>query len=313
MQNLFSHLPVMKQDINNLLVTALDGIYLDGTVGFGGHSGEILEKLKSPGKLIGLDADPDALQSADQYLSSFKTQTKLFSLHHINFRYFPQILDKLEITKVNGILLDLGISSYQIDNAEKGFSFRAEGPLDMRLNPNSELNAKDYLYSVNENELGQIIRDYGEERYYKKIALSIVKRVKENKMNTTLDLKDAITSVVFGKFQIKSVARVFQAIRIHINDELVALREALVQSKKYLSNGGRLAVITFHSLEDRIVKRFINDESKTCVCPRELPICACDTIPSFKWVSRKAILPSEKEIEENPRARSAKLRIAERI
>lgn len=303
----------MKQDINNLLVTALDGIYLDGTVGFGGHSGEILEKLKSPGKLIGLDADPDALQSADQYLSSFKTQTKLFSLHHINFRYFPQILDKLEITKVNGILLDLGISSYQIDNAEKGFSFRAEGPLDMRLNPNSELNAKDYLYSVNENELGQIIRDYGEERYYKKIALSIVKRVKENKMNTTLDLKDAITSVVFGKFQIKSVARVFQAIRIHINDELVALREALVQSKKYLSNGGRLAVITFHSLEDRIVKRFINDESKTCVCPRELPICACDTIPSFKWVSRKAILPSEKEIEENPRARSAKLRIAERI
>ncbi len=313
MQNSFFHLPIMKQEITNLLITDADGIYLDGTVGLGGHSREILGKLSPTGRLIGLDADSDVLHFADKLLSSFNTKTKLFSLHHTNFRHFPQILKKLGIQEVNGILLDLGISSYQIDSPEKGFSYQSQSPLDMRLNTKTKLVAKDFLNSVNENELGQIIRDFGEERYYKKIANSIVQKVKENKMNTTSDLKDAVTSVVFGKFQIKSVARVFQAIRIYLNDELGALREVLSHSKKYLSKGGRIAVITFHSLEDRIVKRFFNDESRVCICPRELPVCSCDITPSFKWVSKKAILPSEREIAENPRSRSSKLRIAERI
>lgn len=312
MQDKIPHVPILVPEIISLLKTNNSGIYLDCTVGFGGHASAILTHLESPGRLIGLDSDVEALKYTEQFLSK-NFDSQLFSLHHTNHRRFPEVLKELGIQKVNGILMDVGISSYNIDSPERGFSFQNDGPLDMRFDQSTGKTAADYLNTVSERELGQIIRVFGEERFYKKIAQRIVDRVHMNRMSTTNHLREAIASTVSGKYELKTTARVFQAIRIKINDELNAIQESLEFSIQYLAKGGRIAVISFHSLEDRIVKTFFRENSRTCSCPPELPQCICSTKPAFKQITRKPILASQAEILANSRSRSAKLRIAERI
>ena len=304
------HIPIMMSEVLNNLVYTPSGIYVDATIGFGGHSSAILQKINSKGKLIGIDKDPYALRYTERQLS---VQRKEYELYHANYSLFPTFLNDLGVRKVNGFLFDLGTSSYQIDNTHRGFSFQCESELDMRFNTDEDYSAKDFLNTTDERELSNIIKKYSDELHSKKIAKSIIKSVKENKMNTTTDLKNAITSVVRGKYVVKSLARVFQSIRIHINDEMNSLIETLNYCLEYLAKGGRIVVITFHSIEDRIVKQFFKKQTIKCICPKEYPICTCDTIPSLKVITKKPITPCKEEIKCNPRARSSKLRVAERI
>ncbi|MFQ6610604.1 MAG: 16S rRNA (cytosine(1402)-N(4))-methyltransferase RsmH, partial [Fidelibacterota bacterium] len=234
-------------------------------------------------------------------------------LFHDNFRNFPEILKSIKVTQVHGILLDLGMSSFEVDSPSRGFSYMQNGPLDMRFDPSSGATLSEQLIQLKEAEICDIIRMYGEERYARKIANSIVQKTKSGRMNTTFDLRDSVLEVVKGKFRMKSVSRVFQAFRIFINDELESLKMVLESVEKYLKVGGRVAVLTFQSLEDRIVKQFFKNASNSCTCPTEIPFCVCDTHPTLKILTRKAILPSEDEIRSNSRSRSAKLRVAERI
>ena len=292
------------------LITDVDGIYLDGTAGFGGHASAIIQKLCSSGIYIGLDADPYALEYTKKRLSVHKAFCTLF---HVNYRNFPEVLASLEVSKVTGLFFDIGISSYQINSRDRGFSFRSNSKLDMRFDYTSGKSAKEFLNEASVEEIGKIIRDFGQEKNWKRIASKINYAVKKGQMETTFHLRSAIESVTHNKFLIKTMARVFQAIRIHVNDELGALKIALESSIKYLKPGGRIGVISFHSLEDRLIKKFFKMQSIECTCPRDIPICACYTKPNFKLVTKKAIIPSDSEISLNPRSRSAKLRFAERI
>ena len=304
------HLPVLLKETISKIFTNPSGIYLDGTVGYGGHSEKILKKLSPKGMLIGIDLDPYALEYAENRLSKIQTS---YSLFQKNYREYPQLLQKLDIKKLTGILLDLGFSSSQIKTEHRGFSFQTDAPLDMRYNPKSGISAFEFLNKSNVKEIGNTINSYGEERNYKKIAYNIHAAAVKAKMNTTYDLKRAIVRSVNPRFLTKSLARVFQAIRIKINDELGALEEALFNSINWLQIGGRIAILSFHSLEDRIVKNFFINNAKLCICPKEYPICCCNTIPTFKILTRKAIVPTESEIQNNYQSRSAKLRVAERI
>jgi 16S rRNA (cytosine1402-N4)-methyltransferase len=292
------------------LITDPNGIYLDGTLGFGGHAEAILNKLMPSGQYIGLDADPYALEFSKKRLSVHQA---LLTLHHVNYREFPEVLASMGVPQVTGLFFDIGFSSYQIDSRERGFSFQYDAPLDMRFNPNQSLTAKELLNSFSEKDIGIIIKELGEEKNWRKISRSIVEASKNGNMETTFHLKDAISAVTNPRFVNKTLARVFQGIRIYINDELESLKIALKSSLKYLAVGGRIGVISFHSLEDRIVKKFFQVHSVTCVCPKAFPMCICDTKPELKIVNRKAIVPTAEEIEANSRARSAKLRFAERI
>jgi len=304
------HISVLLEETVSHLITDPNGIYLDGTIGFAGHASEILKRLNTAGQLIGIDADPYALDFSDKRLEKLRKQ---YSLHNDNYQNFPKVLEKLGIREIDGILLDLGISSYQVDTEHRGFSFQSNAPLDMRFNPNVGVSARDLLHQMDETEISTMIRDNGEEKFNKKIASAIVTKIKSGELETTTDLKDAVASVIYDRFLTKSLSRVFQAIRIEVNQELESLKIALKFSLTYLKKGRRIAVITFHSLEDKIVKRFFKEQSKTCVCPREYPVCVCDTKPSLRIINRKVVVGSEDEIANNPRARSAKLRIAERI
>ncbi len=304
------HLPVLLEDIVSKLVTDPEGIYLDGTIGYGGHAEEILKKLNPNGKLIGIDLDPYALEYTQKRLSATQIY---YSLHHGNFREYPHLLQKLGIENLTGILFDLGSSSSQINTGHRGFSFQSDAPLDMRFNPETGINACEYLNTSDADEIGLTLHLYGEERYYRKIAHTICEAAIRGKMNTTFELRQAVESVVNPRFLTKSLARVFQAVRIKINDELGALREALINSERWLKSGGRIAIISFHSLEDRIVKHFLAKSSISCVCPRKFPVCVCDTVPTLKVLTHKPILPGKLEIRNNSRSRSAKLRVAERI
>ena len=304
------HLPVLLEETLSQLVTDLDGIYLDGTVGYGGHANAILEKLTNNGKLIGIDLDPYALEYTQKRLSAAQAS---YSLHHGNFREYPSLLNNLGIKELTGILFDLGSSSSQINTGHRGFSFQSDAPLDMRFNPTMGISACEYLNTADIDEIGSTIYQYGEERYYRKIANKICEASKQGKMNTTFELKQAVESSVNPRFLTKSLARVFQAVRIKINDELDALQQALIESAEWLKSGGRIAIISFHSLEDRIVKRFFTDSALACICPREFPVCVCDTVPTLKVLTRKALLPEDLEIQKNSRSRSAKLRVAERV
>jgi len=304
------HHPVLLAEIVSQLVTDPNGIYMDGTVGYGGHAIEILKKLTTNGKLIGIDLDPYALEYTQKYLS--ETQAS-YSLHHGNFREYPNLLQKLGIKELTGILFDLGSSSTQINTGHRGFSFRFDAHLDMRFNPESGITAREYLNTSDADDIGATIFHYGEEKHYRKIARIICAAAAKGKMNTTFELRQAIENAVNPRFLTKSLARVFQAVRIKINDELDAIQQALKDSVNYLKKGGRIAVISFHSLEDRIVKQFFIESAISCICPREYPICICDTIPGLKILTRKAMLPTNKELKNNSRSRSAKLRIAERV
>ena len=308
----FKHTPVMLNECIEGLNINPDGIYVDGTLGGGGHSYEILRKLSPNGRLIGIDRDKDALNAASKKLNEFNN----FTTVHDNHANILEILKNLGIQGVDGILLDLGVSSYQLDEASRGFSYMNDAPLDMRMNREDKISAYEVVNNYSEEKLSRIFFDYGEERYSKSIAKKICKVREENKISTTLELVEVIKSAMPGSALNEKqhpAKRVFQAIRIEVNEELTKLKQAVEDSIKALNNGGRLAIITFHSLEDKIVKHTYEDMQGRCTCPKDFPVCVCNYISYGRIVNKKPIISNEEELKENPRARSAKLRIFERI
>lgn len=308
----FKHKSVLLNECIEGLNIKKEGIYVDGTLGGGGHSYEILRKLSLNGRLIGIDRDKDALNAASKKLNEFNN----FTTVHDNHANILEILKNLGIQGVDGILLDLGVSSYQLDEASRGFSYMNDAPLDMRMNREDKISAYEVVNNYSEEKLSRIFFDYGEERYSKSIAKKICKVREENKISTTLELveviKSAMPSSALNEKQ-HPAKRVFQAIRIEVNEELTKLKQAVEDSIKALNNGGRLAIITFHSLEDKIVKHTYEDMQGRCTCPKDFPVCVCNYISYGRIVNKKPIISNEEELKENPRARSAKLRIFERI
>ena len=305
------HIPVLKNEVLQHLDINPSGQYLDCTLGAGGHSFGILEKLNSSGLLIGIDSDEHILEPTHTHFSVFKNAH--YTLHHSNFYNFPDILNRIKVSKLNGILLDLGLSSMELDDGSRGFSFQRNGPLDMRFDIKNGIPASSFIKKKSLYDIGTIIKEFGEERNYKKISHSIKKYVSRDEMKTTFDLKNSILAVVPSNFANKTLARVFQAIRIAVNNELTILKETLQKTTSYLKKGGRLVVISYHSLEDRIVKQFINYNSKQCICPKEFPICTCNQNPDFKIITKKPLLPTKEEIIVNNKSRSAKMRVAEKL
>lgn len=308
----FKHKSVLLNECIESLNIKKDGIYVDGTLGGGGHSYEILRNLNSKGKLIGIDRDKEALNAATKKLSEFNN----FVTVHDNHANILEILKQLEIDGVDGILLDLGVSSYQLDEASRGFSYMNDAPLDMRMNRDDNISAYEVVNEYGEERLSRIFFDYGEERYSRAIAKKICVIRQERKINTTLELVDIIKSAM-PKSALNEkqhpAKRVFQAIRIEVNEELTKLKQAVVDSIKALNNNGRLAIITFHSLEDKIVKYTYEEMQGKCTCPKDFPVCVCNYVSYGKILDKKPIISSEEEIKENPRARSAKLRVFERL
>ena len=298
----FNHVSVLLNECLEALNIKEDGIYVDCTLGGAGHSSQIVKRLSNEGRLIGIDQDKDALRAAGERLHNFSNVTFV----HNNFHNIGAILEELEIEKVDGILMDLGVSSYQLDEGERGFSYMKDAPLDMRMNRENNFSAYDVVNDYSEEELYRIIRDYGEEKFAKRIANFIVTRRSEKNIETTLELVEIIKNAIPAK-------RTFQAIRIEVNSELSILNKAIEDGVNKLNKGGRMAIITFHSLEDRIVKNKFRDLAVSCRCPKEFPICICGEKAKVKVISRKAIEPSKEEVEVNPRSRSAKLRVIEKI
>lgn len=308
----FKHKSVLLNECIEGLNIKKEGIYVDGTLGGGGHSYEILRKLSPNGRLIGIDRDKDALNAASKKLNEFNN----FTTVHDNHANILEILKNLGIQGVDGILLDLGVSSYQLDEASRGFSYMNDAPLDMRMNREDKISAYEVVNNYSEEKLSRIFFDYGEERYSKSIAKKICKVREENKISTTLELVEVIKSAMPGSALNEKqhpAKRVFQAIRIEVNEELTKLKQAVEDSIKALNNGGRLAIITFHSLEDKIVKHTYEDMQGRCTCPKDFPVCVCNYISYGRIVNKKPIISNEEELKGNPRARSAKLRIFERI
>jgi 16S rRNA (cytosine1402-N4)-methyltransferase len=307
----FNHKPVLLNEcIENLKINP-NGIYVDGTIGGAGHSFEIARRLSKQGLLIGIDKDVKALEVAKEKLKDFKN-VKYINDNHDNIK---TILEELEITKVDGILLDLGVSSYQIDEVENGFSYMKESPLDMRMDKSQELTAEVVVNTYEEEDLTKILYEYGEEKFAKSISRNICEYRKENVIDNTSKLVEIIEKSI-PKFSKNSgghpAKRTFQAIRIEVNNELEPLHDTVIDSINSLNNNGRLCIITFHSLEDRIVKNTYKEQTENCTCPKDLPYCVCNKKPNGKIVTKKPILPLEKEMEENPRSKSAKLRVFEK-
>jgi 16S rRNA (cytosine1402-N4)-methyltransferase len=308
----FFHRPVLLREVLNFLGVVPGGIYADCTLGGGGHSYEILRISSPGGKLIGLDRDRDAVAAASQKLSQFRGRATLI---HSDFVYLPGILDDLDVKQVDGILYDLGVSSYQLDNPERGFTYMQDAPLDMRMDRNSGLTAADLVNSAPEKELVKIIRDYGEERFAGRIASFIARERAREPIATTGRLAEIVKRAIPARYRREGphpARRTFQAIRIAVNNELGALAGALREAVDRLKPGGRVCVITFHSLEDRIVKQSFREMAQRCTCPKDFPVCACGRKPLLKIIRPGGITPSAEEMEENPRSRSARLRVAER-
>lgn len=303
------HQPVLTKEVLHYLITDPEGIYVDCTVGGGGHSRHILQALSPSGFLIGLDADPDALAHAQVVLADFPNK----ALRQVFYDQIDIVLYEMGKFPVHGVLYDLGISSFQVDKAERGFSFQKEAPLDMRFNPAQELKAWDVVNKYPVEELERIIREYGEERYWRRIARAIVERRSRGPIGTTRELATVIQSVVGERFRTKTLARVFQSIRIEVNRELERLRKSLQLAFEFLRKNGRIVAISYHSLEDRIVKEFFRTKARGCICPPEFPQCVCGKTPEMQILTRKVVQPSPEEIAANPRARSARLRAAEKI
>ncbi|GAA0115887.1 16S rRNA (cytosine(1402)-N(4))-methyltransferase RsmH [Clostridium senegalense] len=305
----FKHVSVLLDECIEALNIKEDGIYVDCTLGGGGHSSEILKKLSEKGRLIGIDQDKDALKAASERLKEYKNTTFV----HNNFYNIKEILEKLNIEKVDGILMDLGVSSYQLDNADRGFSYMKDAPLDMRMDRENSLSAYNVVNDYSEEELADVIKSFGEERFAKRISNFIVNR---RPIETTLQLADIVMAAIPGKFKKDGghpAKRTFQAIRIEVNKELMILNKAIEDSVEALNSDGRIAIITFHSLEDRIVKNKFKELNDPCNCPKELPFCVCNKKPIVDLVSRKPIEPSKEEQENNSRSRSSKLRVARKI
>ena len=308
----FVHQSVLLMPAVEALAIRPDGIYLDGTLGGAGHSYEIASRLTT-GRLIGLDRDEVALAAARERLKPFSDRVTLV---HSNFQALCAVLDDLGIAKVDGMLFDLGVSSPQLDDKERGFSYMADAPLDMRMDRSEGLTAYDVVNTYDQESLKRILYTYGEERYAPKIAAAIVKRRAEKPIETTLELAELIRAAMPPQALREKqhpAKRSFQAIRIAVNDELTAVERMLASAIDRLNPGGRLAVITFHSLEDRLVKSAMQEAAKGCICPKEFPVCVCGRTPKVKILTRHPIVADEAELAENPRARSAKLRVAERI
>ena len=309
----FVHKSVLFTECMTALNISPDGIYVDGTLGGGGHSKGICERLSDKGMLIGIDRDPEALKAAGEKLAEFSGKTKFV---HSNYSEIKNILKDLSVSGIDGALLDLGVSSYQLDNASRGFSYMKDAPLDMRMNPEDTISAYNIVNEYGREELAHVIKEYGEERFAFKIASAIVKKREAKPIKTTLELADII------KYAMPPAARnsggnpckrTFQALRIEVNHELDLLKGSLSDFFDSLNPGGRLAVITFHSLEDRIVKTLFSDLTVGCICDKNIPVCVCGNKPKGKLIAKKPIVATDEELKENTRSHSAKLRIIEKL
>ncbi len=309
----FAHIPVMLDECLEGLNIKADGIYVDGTVGGAGHSIEIVKRLSENGRLICVDKDEDALKAAGERLAPYSDRVTFI---HDDYKNLVAELDSIGVGKVDGILLDLGVSSYQLDNAERGFSYMKDAPLDMRMDRSQRISAYEVVNGYSESELARILFDYGEEKLARQIARNIVRARAEKPIETTLELAKIVEDTYPAKTRWKfghPAKRTFQAIRIEVNDELSTLGEAVTQMARRLEKGGRMAVITFHSLEDRIVKSAFKELSLACTCPPDFPVCVCGKVQEVELVNKKPIVASEGELEKNSRSQSAKLRVIEKL
>lgn len=308
----FAHKSVLLKETIEALNVREGKIYLDGTLGGAGHSLEILKKLDGSGLLIGIDQDKEALEVAKNRLSDFEN-VKFFNLNYVDFE---KSLDELGIDKIDGVLLDIGVSSYQFDNPKRGFSYRFDAPLDMRMDLDLDISAKDIVNTYTESEIARIIKDYGEEKWAARIAKFIVDERREKSIETTFELVEIIKKAIPAGARRNGphpAKRTFQALRIEVNKELDVLKDSIERFVSRLNPGGRIAIITFHSLEDRIVKNAFKYLEKDCICPPSSPICTCDKKKEIKIITRKPITATEYELKENNRSHSAKLRVAEKL
>ena len=309
----FQHSPVMPEEVIRELNIRPDGIYVDGTLGGGGHSGLIAGCLSEKGRLIGIDQDEDAIRAATERLACYGDKVTIV---RSNYSGMASVLKELSVPAVDGILLDLGVSSYQLDQAERGFTYREDAPLDMRMDRRQKLTAADVVNTYSEQDLSRLIHQYGEDRFARNIAKHIVKARQSAPLETTGELVEIIKAAIPARVRAKGghpAKRTFQAIRIEVNHELDVLEDTLEEMVGLLNDGGRLAVITFHSLEDRIVKKIFRKCEDPCICPPEFPVCTCGRVSMGRVVTRKPILPGDEELESNSRSKSAKLRVFERI
>lgn len=308
----FVHKSVLLNETVDSLNIKPNGIYIDGTLGGGGHAYEVRKRLGEHGRFIGIDQDAEAIEAAGLRLAEFGDKVTIVRSNYVDI---DNILKSLNISKVNGIMLDLGVSSHQLDTVERGFSYKENAPLDMRMDVRNPMTAKDIVNNYSEMELYRVIRDYGEDKFAKNIAKHIVNARKEKEIETTYELNDIIKAAIPMKMRVNGghpAKKTFQAIRIELNKELEVLNNSIDKMIDLLDDGGRLSIITFHSLEDRIVKtRFRNNENP-CICPPDFPVCVCGKKSKGKVITRKPIVPSEQEIIENKRAKSSKLRVFER-
>ena len=308
----FSHIPVLLNETIELLSVKPSGVYLDGTAGGGGHSYEIAKRLTEGGKLFSTDRDGEAVRAAEERLAPFKDRVQVIRGNYADYR---ELIAPYGVEKLDGILLDLGVSSHQFDDPERGFSYRSDGPLDMRMDERDTLTAADILNGYPEKEIYRVLRDFGEEPFAKNIAKHICQRREEEPFRTTFQLVDIIKAAIPAKVREKGghpAKRTFQALRIETNGELNALREALKTMIDDLNEGGRIAVISFHSLEDRMVKQAFRTAEDPCICPPDFPVCVCGRKPKGFQVTKKPVTASQEELERNPRAKSAKLRVFEK-
>lgn len=308
----FKHVSVLLDETIAGLNIKPDGIYVDGTLGGGGHAYEVLKRLSPKGRLIGIDQDGEALKAAGERLKEFGEQVTFV---RDNYCEIERVLKDLNIEKVDGIVLDIGVSSYQLDNLERGFSYKSDAPLDMRMDTRQDLTAADVVNTYSENELFKVIRDYGEDKFAKNIAKHIVLARKDKPFETTKELSEVIKRAIPMKVQAKGghpAKKTFQAIRIEVNRELTVLKESIDKMIERLNPGGRICIITFHSLEDRIVKTKFRENENPCTCPPNFPVCVCGKQSKGKVITRKPIIPTDNEIKMNTRAKSSKLRIFER-
>lgn len=309
----FKHASVLLNETIDSLNIKPDGIYVDGTLGGGGHSFEICKRLGDGGRLIGIDQDLDAIAAATERLQPYKDKVTIV---HSNYQDIDSVLKGLSISGVDGIVLDLGVSSYQLDNVDRGFTYREDTPLDMRMDQTQPMTAKDIVNDYSEMELYRVIRDYGEEQFAKNIAKHIVRARLDKPIETTGELNEIIKAAIPAKLRQGTghpSKKTFQAIRIELNHELDVLEQSLDTMIKWLNPGGRLSIITFHSLEDRIVKTIYRRNMNPCTCPPSFPVCTCGKVSMGKVITRKPIVPSEQELADNKRAKSSKLRVFERI
>ncbi len=309
----FHHVSVLLDECIESLNIKPDGVYVDCTMGGAGHSKEIVKRLSSKGLFIGFDQDKNAIETAKERLKDYSDRVRFI---HSNFENIKEELEKIGVYKIDGVLADLGVSSHQLDEKDRGFSYMQDAPLDMRMDVRKDFSAYDVVNTYSEEELARIIKEYGEDNWAKRIAKFIVEKREEKEIETTGELVDIIKSAIPKKARIDGphpAKRTFQAIRIEVNNELLVINKMIQDAVSIMDKGGRICIITFHSLEDRIVKNEFKELALDCVCPPHFLMCQCDKKSLVKVITRKPILPSEEEINENPRSRSAKLRVAERI